>query len=113
MSCCATDARRRFVGGKRASKSDQLGTNDAGQRYARVAMTSFVMNRLNSPVDLGPKAVTLDHMRKRPSDPIDILIETHLWLRAQERKARRPQIERTATARPRAKSPVKPRRTSR
>jgi len=76
---------------------------------------SFVMNRLDSRLDLGLKPLTLVPMRKRQPDPIDTLIETHVWLRAQERKERKMKIERNATARPAAKSPVKGerRRTSR
>jgi hypothetical protein len=116
MSCCATNARRRSIEGKRASKSDQPGTEETGWRVCprrddviRDEQTQF------SSGPLEPRTVTLDPMRKRRPDPIDVLIDTHLWLRAQERKARKPQLERTATARPAARSPVKggPRRTSR
>src|ERR1700726_410569 len=59
MSCCASNARRRSIEGNRASKSDKAGTNEAGRRHVRVAMTSFVMNRLNSRMDLESRTVTL------------------------------------------------------
>lgn len=46
-------------------------------------VAQFVMNRPNFQVDLGLGTVTLGRMRKRPPNPIDVLLETYLWLRAQ------------------------------